>query len=311
MLIAKGRPAQIRIEVRNYDGVLAAATGNVAVVVKDIDETTVASGNAAAGSPAGSYTFDLPNAVTGNLGVYEATITYTLSGSTVTRVETVETVGDYLFEIHELRAKDRNLENTTNYPAEELRKAREKATVDIEEAAQVAFAPRARRVIMSGNGTRHLMLPDVRIIEVAAVSVFEEDTGTDDEDQITGSELVDIEFNAETGVLARTDGQAFPIGSNNILIDYVHGYQTAPAPIREAALTLAVDHLVTSNVPIRATSQSSDLAEFRISVANEDLDRPTGIPNVDTAIKRYGYRRPSTGAAFSDEPFNQPMVRRY
>lgn len=299
MLVAKGRPAALTIEVRDFDGVLSAPTGNVAVVVKDVDETTVGSGNAAAGTETGVYTYALPSAVTGNLGEYQATVTYTLSGSTVTRVVGIDVVGDYLFELHELRDRDRNLRNEQNYPAEALRQAREIATQELETAAMVSFSTRARKVTLSGDGTKELMLPDARVTSVVSVTLYDEDTGVDDDEDILGDELTDIEVRTDAGVLVRTDGAVFPWGSNNVEIEYLHGYETAPAKIREAALILAVESLVASGLPARATSQSTDLGEFRISVANEDLNRPTGIPAVDAAIQKYGYRRPSTGAARS------------
>lgn len=296
MLVAKGRPAALTIEVRDYDGVLVAPTGNVAVVVKDVDETTVASGNASAGAETGVYTYALGTAVTGDVGVFEATATFTVAGSTVTRTYPIDVVGDYLFEIHELRAKDRMLENEEHYPAEALRAAREAATTELETAAQVAFATRAARATLTGDGTPELMLPHVRITTVHGVTLYDEDRGVDDDNVLAGTDLEDIEVRPDAGILVRTDGQVFPTGSNNVVVDYEHGYQTTPAPIRQAALTLAVEYLVPSSLPARATSVSSDLGDFRISVANEDLNRPTGIPTVDAAIQKYGYRRPSLGA---------------
>lgn len=294
MLVAKGRPAVLTIEVRDFDGVLASPTGNVAVSVEDVDETVVASGNASQAA-AGIYTYTLPTAVTGTLGVYTATATYTMSGSGYSQTIPVETVGNYLFEMHELRGFDRALENEEHYPAADLRAAREAVTMDLETAAQVAFAPRARRVTLSGNGWAEIFLPDVRVTEVDAVTLYDEDLGADDDEPIIGDELIDCEADLHTGIVTRTDGNIFPVGSNNVVIDYVHGYEVTPAPIKQAALILAAEYLIKSQLPARATSVSNDLGDFRISVANEDLNRPTGIPAVDSAIQKYGYRRPATG----------------
>lgn len=295
MLVAKGRPASLTIEVRNYDGVLAAATGNVVVTVKDIDNTTVGTGNASASPTAGVYTYAIPSAVTDSLGVYEATATYTLSGAPVTRVYSVETVNDYLFEIHELRDRDRALENSTNYPAERIRQARDEATADLERSAEVAFATRSTRQILSGNGTSRLLLPHLEVSAIIGVTLYDEDTGVDSSDDLTGTDLQDVEVDREAGVLIRTDGQVFPLGSNNVIVDYEHGYELPPAPVRQAAMTLAEEYLVPSGLPARATSQSTDLGNFRISVANEDLNRPTGIPSVDAVIAKFGRRRPRIG----------------
>lgn len=297
MLVAKNQPAHIHVEVRDYDGVLTAATGNVAVVIRDIDGTTVSSGNATAsqhGHDAGIYIYTLTNAVTGTLGLYEATATYTLSGSTYTRTYQIEVVEAYLFEINELRDRDSSI-TEVSYPADMIRAARDKVTEALESAAQVAFAKRVKRVTLSGEGTSQILLPDVEISEIISCTIYDEDTGTDTSDDITGNELLDIEVNRTTGLLTRTDGQIFPIGSNNVVVDYEHGYDAVPGPIRSAALTLAIEYLVPSALPARALSQSTDIGDFRISVANIDLGRETGIPMVDAAIQQYGRRRPRLG----------------
>ena len=297
MLIAKGRPATLTIEVRDFDGVLVAvSSGHVQVQIKDVDDATVVSGNATATAEVGVYTFDIQSGVHDHLGEYQANLTYHVGGHPVNRVVPIDVVGEYLFELHELRGRDPKLVNETAYPAEDLRRARETATQEIETAAMVAFATRRRRVTLSGKGTAELLLPDVKVTQIVSVTLYDEDTGADDDESITGDELLDIEVRPESGVLVRTDGAAFPYGSNNVVVEYDHGYEVPPAKIREAALTLALESVVPSGLNPRATSESTDLGSFRISVANEDLNRPTGIPSVDTAIQKYGFRRPSTGA---------------
>lgn len=295
MQVAKGVAAHLHIDVRDEDGVLAAATGNVAVVVKDVDGATVASGNATAGQhghDVGEYSFTLPTAVTGELGEYTATATYTLSGVVHTRTFPIEVIGSFLFEIHELRDFDRAIQSTNDYPAESIREAREIVTRRLERAAQVAFSPRVKRVTLDGDGTRRLLLPDVMVTDVLSVTVYGEDIGADVADEVTGNELLDIEWDGDAGVLVRTDGSVFPEGSRNIVVDYQHGYEQVPATVRRAAMMVAVEVLVPSGLPQRATAQSTDLGDFRISVANLELGRPTGIPDVDVTIAEFGRRRP-------------------
>lgn len=294
MLVAKGRPAVLRVEVRNFDGILTAPTGSVSVVVKDVDDATVASGNASATATTGVYSYTLPTAVTGELGAYVAVSSCTVSGSTLTRTYEIDVVGDYLFEINELRDRDSSI-TEVSYPAEMVRDVREKVTQDLETAAQVAFSKRVKRAILNGDGSSSLLLPDVEVSEVLAVVVYGEDAGVDVGDDVTGTDLTDVEVDRTTGLMTRTDGQVFPAGSNNILVDYECGYDTVPGPIRAAALTLAIEYLVPSSMPARATSQSTDIGDFRISVANIDLGRETGIPAVDAAIQRYGRTRPRLG----------------
>lgn len=294
MLIAKGRGATLTIEVRDFDGVLAAPTGNVVVTVKDIDDSTVSTGNASATGTTGKYAYTLPLAVVGTLGRYEVTAAYTLAGVQSTRSYRIEVVGDYLFEINELRDRNSAI-SAAAFPADLVREARQMATEAMERSAQVAFSKRSKRAVLNGDGTSTLVLPDVEVSEILGVTIYGEDYGTDLGDDITGAELADVEVNRETGVLTRTDGRLFPHGSNNIVVDYEHGYDQVPGPIRDAAMTLVLEYLVPSGLPARATSQATDIGDFRISVANVDYGRDTGIPAVDAAIALFGRRRPRLG----------------
>lgn len=295
MQVVRGLPATLTIEVRTFDGDLAAATGNVAVVVRDIDGTSVASGNASATATTGVYTFALPAGVTGTLGAYTATASYTLSGVSQSREYPLEVVGAYLFEIHELRAYDRAIAVTADYSAEEIRAAREEATSRLERAAQVAFSPRVKRVTLSGDGTDRLLLPDVMVTECVGASVYEEVLGADAGEELTATEVLDVEVDTDRGVLVRTDGQVWPAGFRNVVVDYEHGYPTVPAPVKKVAMLLAVESLVPSGLPVRATSQATDIGDFRISLANLDAGRPTGIPEVDAVMGEFGRRRPQVG----------------
>lgn len=294
MLVAKGRPAVLTVEVRDFDAILCAPDAAPTVVITDVDGTTVSTGTATATDATGIYTYTVPSAVTCTLGVYTAEASFDLSGEPASVSYALEVVGEYLFEINEIRDRDHAI-TESSYPAGLIRAARESATDAIETAAQVAFSKRASRAILSGDGTSTLLLPDVEVAAILACIIYDEETGTDTADEVTGDELIDVEVNRETGVVTRTDGQVFPVGSNNVLIDYEHGYDRVPAPVREAAITLAIEYLVPSALPARATAQATDLGDFRISVANIDLGRDTGIPAVDSVIQQFGRRRPRLG----------------
>ena len=68
----------------------------------------------------------------------------------------------------------------------------------------------------------------------------------------------------------------------------------APAgPVAQAAMLLAREYLVRSVLSSRATVESTDVGFFRVSVAGRD--RPTGIPEVDAVIERFGRSRPLVG----------------
>lgn len=296
MRVALNRPAQVRIETRSYDGVLTAPTGNVAYVVKDLDDNTVQSGNATlVTDTTGIYTFNLsPSAVLDTLGIYSVVATFTVSGSTSTVTIPVEVVGNHLFEIHELRAFDPAIADDTRYTAEEIRTAREIATERLEEAAQVALTTRLRRVVLDGSGITSLVLPDTEVTNFISATNLEEEVGADTEDDLTATELLDVEAKLE-GILIRTDGNDWTAGTQNWIVEYEHGINPTPAPFKRAAMILAIENLVRNALPYRATSQSTDLGEFRISVANPTIGRDTGIPEVDAIIQLHGRRRPVVG----------------
>lgn len=297
MRVALNRPAHVHIETRDYDGTLTAATGNVAVVVKDLDETIVQSGNAVAGQhghDAGVYVFALsPSTVLDTLGVYTLTATFTVGTDAQTITIPIEVVGNHLFEIHELRAFDPALADDTRYTAEEIRIARDYATERLEEAAQVALTTRLRRIVIDGSGISSLVLPDTEVTNFISATNLEEETGVDTEDDLTATELLDVEAKIE-GILVRTDGNDWTYGVQNWIIEYEHGIANASI-WKRPAMILAVEALVRQALPYRATSQSTDLGEFRISVANPSIGRDTGIPEVDAIIHNHGRRRPVVG----------------
>ena len=79
-LFARNRAGTLTFTVRNEDGTPTAPTGSVAVTVRDVAGTSIATGTATAGSGTGVFTYALPSDVRSNLGRYEVTLAYTLSG---------------------------------------------------------------------------------------------------------------------------------------------------------------------------------------------------------------------------------------
>lgn len=295
MLVALNRPAHIHIPVRDYDGNLVTASTTVTVSVRDAYDDVVASGSATPSvhghHTSGWYDYNLPVAVTGNLGVYEATATWTISGATSSVTYGLETVGNYLFEIADLRAFEPSI-TANDYDADKVREARDYATDRLQNAAQVAFTTRRRVLTLSGDDTTRLMVPDTRITKVNSASIYGEDIGTDLlDDDLLGSELADVEIDDAAGVLVRTN-EVWPRGHENVVVDYEHGYEVTPGPVKRAAMMLAIEFLVPSALPARATAQATDLGDFRISLANPAAGRDTGIPEVDAVIATYGARRP-------------------
>lgn len=294
-LYALNRPGTVTFTVVNEDGTPTAPASAPTVTVVDASGTTVATGTATAGTGTGVYTYALPNAVRQALGVYQVTFGYTVSGQASTSVEVAEVVGDLLFDVAELRATYPDLENANRYTAAAIRAARDEATERLETAAQVAFAQRRTLQVLNGDDTYRLVLPHVMVTEVHACSIYGEDTGTDlVDDTFDGTELADVEIDADAGVLVRQDDR-WPVGFRNVVVVYDHGYEHPPAAVKRAAMRLAVEALIPSGMPSRALSQSTDLGEIRFSTANPEAGRPTGDPEVDAVIALYGRRRPGVG----------------
>lgn len=285
-LFALNRPGTLTYVVRDENGTGVAPTAAPTVVVVDADGTTVATATTTAGTGTGVYTYALPSAVRTNLGRYTATFTYTISATSYTDEVALELVGQLLFDVQELRDTYPDLADTSRYTNAEVRAARDEATERLEAAAGVAFATRRTTATLSGDDTTRLVLPHVEVQQVTYVEV--------DGDALTGPELAYVELDP-SGILVRTDGKLWPEGVRNVLVEYDHGYEATPGPVRRAAMRLAVEALVPSAAPTRALAQSTDLGEVRWSVANPEAGRPTGDPEVDAVIATFGRWRPRLG----------------
>lgn len=275
-----GRVSTLSFTVKDADGAATTVTPVPQVTITDDAGTAVVS-NQNTTLSSGVYNYTLASAIRNELGVYEATYTYTQSGQSVTVSEKFEVVGNHLFEIADLRAFDEALADTTTYPSTALADARDSATERLENAADVAFTSRVTRQTLSGDNTTHLLLPHTDVFELLEVWI----------------DNVQID---ETDVFVRPEGvlvydHYWTYGLNNIEVRYRHGYEQTPTPVSRAAMMLAVEHAVVSALPTRAMSQTTDVGDFRISIANVDAGRDTGIPEVDAVISRFGRRRPVLG----------------
>lgn len=292
---ALNRAGTVAFTVTDEDGEPVAPAAPPSVTVTDVIGETIATGTATAGDGTGEYVYPLPSAVRGELGVYVVTFAYTVASVAQTSTVQVEVVGGLLFEIAEIREAYPELRDAQRYPSEAIRAARDEATDRLERAAQVAFATRRTVEVLSGDDTTRLVLPHVEVTAVNGVSLYGDNTGVDAvDDEFSATQVADVEIDGPAGVLKRTDG-VWPFGHQNVLVDYEHGYEQTPNPVKRAAMRLAVEALVPSSLPARALTQSTDVGDFRISVANPEAGRPTGDPEVDAVIMLFGRRRPSLG----------------
>lgn len=188
----------------------------------------------------------------------------------------------HYFTIEELRAEYPELSNETKYTDAKLAADRDYAEARFERAAKVAFVPREVSETVIGNGTKVLLLSAT--VEVGPVTDV----------SIDGTALSEAQVDAivvrKYGALERAE--LWPDGAE-IVVDYVHGYNEPPEPVKGAVMMLAAEKALPSTVPARATVLSTDVGSYRLSIA--DKTGKTGIPEVDAVIAQFGEDKPVTG----------------
>lgn len=251
--------------------------GPVDVVVFDADIAEVATGVAELidGRWQSSVVIDEP-------GTYGAEWSYVAGNVEQTATTWFEAVGTHLFTLAEARVFDNGaMADAARYPDGALRDGRDLVTEHLEHLCGVSFVPRGARAVLDGTGEAGVWLPAVRTTEVVSSSI--DATTLDDTEYVLTS----------VGLLERI-GATWTAGSQNVVVDFIHGYVVPPEPIKRAALVLLRNRLVSSNIDDRATAFTDELGTRQLAVAGR-RGQPTGIPDVDAAIAQYSERTPIAG----------------
>lgn len=192
----------------------------------------------------------------------------------------VDVAGGFVFTIGQLRNADPGsaLGNPQEYPSAFLTAIRSQAEDRFEQAANVALVPRAARITVAGNGRPIILLHHHLVRTITEVTV----------DGVVSSAYT---IDRILGGLRATRG-VWPHGAT-IDITYTHGFSFPPAAAERGALLVAADMAMESNLPARATSQSSEFGTFRITVAGRDGS--LGIPEADSIAASLGFRTPVIG----------------
>lgn len=270
------------------------ASGTVAVTVARLDGTVVASGNASAGTAGdGKYEFVLPGSATAQLDALVVDWSGSIAGAIVTTRDYVEVVGGFLFGLAEARAVSSRLSDTTAFPQARLAAKRVEVEQDCERICGRAFVPRYARFLLNGTGYSHLVTPDAELRAVRSVKVADQAGGTFVD--LTVSELAAV-APLDSGVLVRDDGGIWPAGRRNILVEYEHGFDFPPDPVR----TAGIRHLrylleaERSGIPDRAVTWSTLETGAVYTIAQPNA-AAVGIPDVDAVYSRYAV----AGAGFA------------
>ena len=240
-----------------------------------IDGATVAPPLTVTKPGTGRYTATIPpgHPAAAQLGDILIRWTGLLAAAAWLRSTPVEVIGGWPFTVADVRAANHDLDDTTRYPNALIAAARAAAVDRAEQISKVAWTPRRRRVTVEpAAGHRRLLLPDVEATDLIAVTV---DGVAEDLTEITLQPW---------GALDHPTGW-----HGRVVADYLHGYRACPAPVVDAIIDLTIRAVVGmgSRVPERATSVSTDVGTFRITLPGRD--GPTGIPDIDAVLTQYGY----------------------
>ena len=275
-----GTAGTVAIVTRGPDGLPLDATGDVTATVRDGAGLQVQTGVAIRTAP-GTYQITVPAAITLLLDQYAVTWQGTFAGSANTYVTHFSTVGGFMFSTAELRAAFEELASAAKYPEASLQSARREVEDSIQVYCGASFVPRARRAVLSGDGSPSLVVPDLwpRVVKSAYVGGV----------PLTGAELADLAPD-ETGIVIRASLGTWSAGTRNVSIHYEYGWLEPPADLRWAAIQAARGYVVRNPVPQRALSESTDVGVVRFAIAGRD--GCFGVPDADAVIDRYRFRVP-------------------
>lgn len=287
--VLAGTPVTLSWQPLDSDGANVTLVGPVTIGITLGDGTAyIAPGTTTVASGA-MWTFQLAASQTTSLNVLTATWTDTATGSTATT--TLEIVGGYYFTIGEARALPELPETT--YANAQVIAARVSVEEDWERVTAMAFVPRYQRERLNGTGSSFLMLSKPFIRTVRSVQIFRRD-GTST--AFTPTQLTAIRWDPDGGrELFTSDGSLFSAatGPENVVIEYEHGLDSLPAPLKIWALRHMRAKLqllgLTSGIPDRAERWSSNGDWMKLAMPA--LDR-TGIPELDAELARYSQRIP-------------------
>lgn len=283
------------LEVTVYvDGTPTDPTGTPTCAVVDGLGAAVRNGSATiVGSNTGKLRFALEAADLANPRRFVATWAGIVAGSnTITLVTNHEAISEFLFSEAEARAFDNAaLADVTTYPDETILGARDAIHDAFEEILAYGLGRRWDYELLDGPGGAEAWLEAQEVTALAAISTRA--SGGSSWADFSGAELADT-LVWPNGRLLRESLGSFPAGNRNLRVSYYRGKDPIPLELKRAALTVLREHLVKSNIPARATSQTDALGTFTLSVAG----RPGqwfGLPAVDSVLSRLRRRIPGVG----------------
>ncbi len=270
------------------DGDLTDCAGAVTATVKRLDGTQISgSPFTATHGTVGVYTFQLP----ARTQVDMLTVDWagSLAGANVVIRDYADIVGGFYFGIDEAREVLKTIiaRNPLAYTASSIAAKRTAVEQECDAISGRAWVPRFARFAVDGSGMPEILVPDLFVRTVRAVSIVESDGSLT---AYTAGQLARIQGN-RSGSIVRLDGDSWPLGTNNIIVEYEHGLDMPTIEIHDATLQRlrsSVNH-TNPTIPDRVLSYTTDTgAVFRLQPATP---RSTGIDTIDAAYKRQSTAR--------------------
>ncbi len=170
------------------------------------------------------------------------------------------------------------LEDEDKYGNETIEQASERITARFARICGVSFVPVEEIILLDGTGTPTVLLPRAMVTEIIGLESLSGTTWS----AVDG----DYRLIPDNLLLAAGCGR-WTCGRANLRITIVHGYAEPPPDIVRAALILAVDELVGSNVSDRATQQTNNFGTYNLAVPGWRAGQWTGLPAVDSVLQQY------------------------
>lgn len=276
MRVAVGNDELLPLSV--YDGdELSDPDALPSVTVFDEFGEEITVGAVTAGDEPGIYTAKLGSLTSPTLLTVEWI--YVVGGMTRMVRYPVNVDGAYLFEIADLR-RENGLSDLTKYPIDLLKGARDGVTEFFNDFTQTAFVPTYGYQVVDGRQGSRLFLRGGATDVLKLI--------------VDGVEVVTSGLTVVNGLVRSTSAfNTYSSTGQNVKVGYLYGFKYVPADVRRAAIMCARTWLLDSNGPIpdRARMMTTQWATFQLSTASDDY--PTGIPSVDSVLRRYKLWIPS------------------
>jgi hypothetical protein len=266
----------------------APATPAPTVSVSNQDGTVIASGTATISTENKRLEFTLTAAQTADANLLTATWSDVKMGSDPTIDATTyhEVCGDVLFTLPEARNHENGvMKNATTFPNWLLLEARDRIWDEFESILEYPLGGRVRRESRDGSGTTDLYL-SAPASSVRVVSTRDSGTWT----AFTSGQRSDIIVTSGGRLIRDTMGY-WPKGTLNVRVTFEAGEVPIPRALKRAALLVLRDQMNKSDIPARATSQTSEIGTFQLSTPGQ-RGAEFGIPAVDVVLNRMRSKSP-------------------